>query len=256
MKDKIGLVLSGGGVRAIAHIGLIKVLLEKNIIPTEVAGTSAGALVGALYAGGFEPEEMLNFFEETPLLKLSFYARNKPGMLDSSKYAKYFKKYFPIDSFESLKYPLTVTATDLFNSKLDFFNSGEIIKPLIASSALPPFFSPIEVNGTYYSDGGILNNFPIEPLSLNCSKIIGSFVNPVSKCEYADINTSFKLLYRVYHIGLDVNNIKKFNQCNYVFSPPNIDDIGVLDGDAIQKSFDLGYKHALNEINKIIDLIS
>ncbi|MDP3312829.1 patatin-like phospholipase family protein [Lutibacter sp.] len=256
MKDKIGLVLSGGGVRAISHIGLLKALLERNIVPTEVSGTSAGGLVAALYAAGYEPEKMLSFFEETPLLKLSLYARNKPGMLDSAKYAKYFINYFPENTFESLKYPLTITATNLLNSTLEYFNSGELIKPLIASSALPPFFSPLEIDGHYFSDGGILNNFPIEPLTKNCSKIIGSFVNPVAKCEYADINTSLKLLYRVYHIGLDANNIKKFEKCNYVFSPPNIEKVGVLEGNAIRKSFDIGYKHALTEIDKIIDSIS
>ena len=75
--------------------------------------------------------------------------------MDSDKYALYFKKFFPNDSFESLKYPLTVTATNLIEGKLDYFNSGQFIKPLIASSALPPVFSPIEINGNFYSDGGV-----------------------------------------------------------------------------------------------------
>ncbi len=67
MAKEIGLVLSGGGVRAIAHIGFIQVLLENNIIPTQVAGTSAGGLVSALYANGYQPKEMIRFFH---LLKL------------------------------------------------------------------------------------------------------------------------------------------------------------------------------------------
>jgi len=252
MAKEIGLVLSGGGVRAIAHIGLIKVLLENNIIPTRVSGTSAGALVSALYAAGYSPEEMLAFFDETPLLKFSLYARNKPGIMDSDKYTIYFKKYFPSDSFESLKYPLTVTATDLIHGKLTYFESGDLIKPLIASSALPPIFSPIEINGSLYSDGGILNNFPIEPLSMHCSKIIGSFVNPIDKIEPSEINNSFKLLYRVFHIGLDSNNIKKFNQCCYVFSPPKINKIGVLDSNAIKNAYTIGYEHAKMELDKIV----
>ena len=101
MAKEIGLVLSGGGVRAIAHIGFIQVLLENNIIPTKVSGTSAGALVSALYAAGFSPKEMLSFFEQTPLLKLSLYALNKPGIMDSDKYALFFEKFFPNNSFES-----------------------------------------------------------------------------------------------------------------------------------------------------------
>ena len=102
MAKEIGLVLSGGGVRALAHIGFIKVLIENNIIPTRVTGTSAGALVAALYAAGYSPDEMLVFFKQTPLLKLSLYARNKPVIMDSDKYALFFKKFFPENSFESL----------------------------------------------------------------------------------------------------------------------------------------------------------
>ena len=250
MAQEIGLVLSGGGVRAIAHIGLIKALLENNIVPTQVSGTSAGAMVCALYAAGLSTNEMLNFFKETPLLKFSLYAINKPGIMDSDKYATYFDKYFPNNTFESLKYPLTITATNLITGKLDYFNKGELIKPIIASSALPPIFSPIEINGSFYSDGGILNNFPIEPL-ISCNKIIGSFLNPVNKIDISEINNSFKLLYRVYHIGLDAPNTKKFKKCNYVFFPSEIDKIGVLDSTGIDNAYNLGYEQAILEMAKI-----
>jgi len=254
MAAEIGLVLSGGGVRAIAHIGLIRVLLENNITPTVVSGTSAGALVSALYAAGYTPKEMLSFFEETPLLNFSLYALNKAGIMDSDKYALFFNKFFPDNSFECLKYPLTVTATNLITGQLDYFNQGELIKPLIASSALPPIFSPIEINGSLYSDGGVLNNFPIEPL-LKCHKIIGSFVNPLTVIDKSEINSSLKLLYRVYHIGLDANNLKKFDKCNYVFAPLELNEIGVLDSKGVKKAYDLGYELAKKDIKTILAAI-
>ena len=255
MKKELGLVLSGGGVRAIAHIGFLQVLLENNIKPTKVSGTSAGALVCALYAAGYNTEEMLSFFKQTPLLKLSLYALNKPGVMDSEKYISFFKKYFSEDTFESLKIPLTITATNLLNGKLDYFDSGQLIKPLIASCALPPVFSPIEVNGNLYSDGGVLNNFPIEPLKGKCDKIIGSFVNPIEEIDKSEINSSIKLMYRVYHIGLDASNIKKFSGCNYVFSPKNIDKVGVLDTNGIDKAYKIGFEHAKKEIENILKSI-
>ena len=254
INNEIGLVLSGGGVRAIAHVGFLQVLLENNITPTKVSGTSAGALVGALYAAGYNTDEMLAFFKQTPLLKLSLYAINKPGIMDSEKYITFFKKYFSEDTFESLKMPLTVTATNLLNGKLDYFNQGQLIKPLIASCALPPVFSPIEVNGSLYSDGGVLNNFPIEPLQ-GCSKILGSFVNPIEEIDKAEINSSMKLMYRVYHIGLEGSNIKKFSKCNYVFYPKGINKVGVLDAKGIDKAFKIGYESAQKEIDTIFKAI-
>jgi len=252
MKKEIGLVLSGGGVKAVAHIGFIKVLLENNIVPTQVSGTSAGALVAALYAHGYEPEKMISFFKQTPLFKFSLYAINKPGFMDSEKYITFFKKFFSENSFESLKYPLTVTATDLISGKLTYFKSGELIKPLIASSALPPIFSPIEINNTWYCDGGVLNNFPVETVRKKCDIILGSFVNPITTIEKEEINSSLKLLYRVYDLGIDANNIKKFKRCNYVFSPIEIKKIGVLDSNAIDKAFEIGYKFAKAEEKNIL----
>lgn len=252
MNKNIGLVLSGGGVRAIAHIGLLAVLKENNIKPTHLAGTSAGALIAALYAANYTPNEMLSFFEQTPLLKLSMYAINKPGIMDSDKYILFFKKYFPQNSFESLSYPVSVTATNLLNGKLEYFNSGELIKPLIASSALPPIFSPVEIKNNLYSDGGVLNNFPVEPLKETCDTIIGSFVNPITKINKSEINSSLKLLYRVYHLGLDASNIKKFDQCNYVFLPKNLENISVLDTKSIKLAYETGYKQAQINIKQLL----
>lgn len=253
MTEEIGLVLSGGGVRAIAHIGLIKVLLENGIVPTHVSGTSAGALVCALYAAEYNTDEMLQFFKQTPIIDFSLYARNKPGILDSSKYEKFFKKYFYENSFEKLKYPLTTTATNLLSGKLEYFNKGELIKPLIASCALPPLFSPLNINNNFYSDGGILNNFPVEPLKKKfIPKIIGSFVNPITPVLESDINTSLKLMYRVYHLGLETNNVKKFKLCNYVFSPKEIDKIGTIESKGIERAFEIGYTHAKKDIENIL----
>ena len=252
MNEEIGLVLSGGGVRAVAYVGLIQVLLENGIVPTQVSGTSAGALVCALYAAGYDTETMLQFFKRTPILNFSLYARHKPGILDSEKYETFFKRFFIENSFEKLQCPLTITATNLLTGKLEYFNKGELIKPLIASCALPPIFSPIKINGHFYSDGGILNNFPVEPLKKkHVKKIIGGFVNPITPIQESDINTSLKLMYRVYHLGLEVNNVKKFNLCNYVFLPKEIDKIGTLEAKAIDNAYEIGYNHAKKEIKNI-----
>jgi len=99
------------------------------------------------------------------------------GLVDSAKYTKFFKKQFQCPTFEDLRLPLVVTATNLLNGKVQYFSKGELIQPLIASSALPPYFSPVRIGNSLYCDGGLLNNFPIEPLKDQCDTIIGSFVN-------------------------------------------------------------------------------
>ena len=90
----IGLVLSGGGVKGIAHIGVLKALMQRDIYPDIISGASAGALVGGLYADGASVEDMLSFFKETPLLKYNFMTINKPGLFDTDKYHFYIKIVF------------------------------------------------------------------------------------------------------------------------------------------------------------------
>lgn len=248
--NNIGLVLSGGGVKAIAHVGLIEVLLENNIVPNIISGTSAGAMIGALYASGKSPKEMMTFFEKTRLFKMSLFARKKPGFLDSEKYVEHFKEYFP-NSFEDLKYPLTIAATNILKAETTYFKSGEIVKPIIASAALPPLFSPIDIEGELYSDGGILDNFPLDSIKNKCNKIIGSFVNPVSEIERSEIISSTDLIYRIYHIGMDAADIKKFDDCDYVFLPPKLNTIGIIDTKSIHKAYKIGYDFAQKEIETI-----
>ncbi|EID76759.1 patatin-like phospholipase family protein [Imtechella halotolerans] len=255
-KNRIGLVLSGGGVKSLAHAGLLQALHENDITPHQIAGTSGGALIGALYACGYKPKEMLQFFKETPVFKFSLFALNKPGIMDSEKYHELFVTFFKNKTFEELDLPLTVTATNLITGKLEYFQSGSLIKPLIASSALPPYFSPIAIGDHLYSDGGILNNFPIEPLQKQCNILLGSFVNPVEEIDKTEVNTTLKLIQRIYHIGMDASYYAKFKRCAYVFIPKEIDLIGVLDTKMIDKAYEIGYNHAIKEMNTIKTQIS
>ncbi len=254
---RIGLALSGGGVKALAHVGFIKALLEHNITPNILSGTSGGALVAALYASGKSPEEMLDFFKRTPLFKFSLITWNKAGIVDSAKYQKILREAFGLETFEALSYPVTVTATNITDGTLAYFNKGDLIKPIIASSALPPYFSPVTIDGQLYSDGGVLNNFPTEPLMRRrCDVILGSFVNPVMPIEPKEVNNILKLIQRVYHISLEANHHKKIVKCHYVFMPKEVLKIGLLDTRMINKAYNLGYENALREMPKILKAIN
>ena len=89
----------------------------------------------------------------------------KPGLLDTERYFDLLARYFPGNSFESLQRKLYVVATDLQKGDEQIFSEGELIKPLLASAALPPVFSPVDINGRLYADGGIMNNFPYDEVA-------------------------------------------------------------------------------------------
>ncbi|MDX1769867.1 MAG: patatin-like phospholipase family protein [Arenibacter troitsensis] len=121
----VGLVLSGGGVKGMAHIGMIQALNEFGISTQSVSGTSVGALVGALYANGNSVEEMLQFFKETPLFRYNFMTILKPGLLDTERYFDLLARYLPGNTFESLERKLFVVATDLQKGDEKKFSEGE-----------------------------------------------------------------------------------------------------------------------------------
>ncbi len=243
--EDTGIVLSGGGVRGMAHIGVLKALSEHGIFPGRITGTSVGALVGALYASGKGTDEMLCFFRETPLFRYNFFSLNKPGLLDTERYHAIFEAFWPENSFESLGLPLSVVATDLYRGAEVIFQKGELIRPLLASAALPPIFSPVEIGGTLYADGGIMNNFPLEPLKGNARYIIGSNVSVVKELRQTDLRSSLQLANRTTALMIYAINREKIRNCDLVFEPLALEQIAVLDKKGIEKAYGIGYEHAL-----------
>ncbi|NNF19289.1 MAG: patatin-like phospholipase family protein [Flavobacteriaceae bacterium] len=252
---RVGLVLSGGGVRGLAHVGLLRALDEYGIEIDMISGTSAGALVGALYAAGKDNDTIRNFFKSTSLFSYHYLTIQKPGLLDTERYYKVFRTFFPQDTFESLHKQLFVTTTNLQLGTAEVFSSGPLIRALLASAALPPVFSPVQIGEYLYADGGIMNNFPLEPLS-SCDYLIGSNVAKIRKLEKKDISSSFQLANRTSALMIYAINHQKMKNCDLLFEPPNLDRIGVLDKKGLELAFSIGYEHALSILGKNVSLAS
>ena len=244
ISENTGIVLSGGGVRGMAHIGVLKALKEHGIEPNWISGTSVGALVGALYARGASEAEMLSFFKETPLFRYDFLSIRKPGLLDTERYYDVFEAHWPDNRFEALARPLFVTATNLQRGKERTFWEGELIRPLLASAALPPIFSPVLIEGELYSDGGIMNNFPLEPLEARAEFIIGSNVSPVKEVSQKEIRSSIQLANRTTGLMIYAINREKVQKCPLVIEPKELEKIWVLDKKGMENAYRIGYECA------------
>lgn len=235
-----------------AHIGVLRALRENGLEPHWISGTSVGALVGALYAGGANEAEMLGFFKETPLFRYDFLSLLKPGLLDTDRYHSVFEAYWPHNRFESLAKPLFVTATNLQRGAERTFSSGDLIRPLLASAALPPIFSPVLIEGELYSDGGIMNNFPLEPLESRADFLVGSNVSVVTTVTKKEINSSLQLAARTTGLMIYAINREKLGRCNLLIEPPELDQIGVLDKKGIEKAYRVGYEYASRILEKYL----
>ena len=247
---KIGLILSGGGMRGAAHIGAIKALEEHGIIPTHIAGTSAGAIVGALYAYRYNWEDILKFFREVNILDIKKYALNKPGFIDAEKFYPGFKTYLENDDFSVLKKELSITTTNILNGKLEIFNNGELIKPVLASAAIPGIFSPVKINESYYVDGGTLNNFPVELLKSSCDLIIGIYVNSFDSITIKELKTSINVIERAFIIKSVDEDSKKFKDCDVIVSPLGLNKFGIFDKKYLNDIFNIGYEATIKALEK------
>ena len=240
----IGLVLSGGGMRGAAHIGVIRALEEYEIAPTHIAGSSAGAIVGSLYAYGYKSDEILTFFKEVQLLSITKYAINKPGFIDAEKFYDEFKAYLKNDDFSFLKKKLFITATDILNGKLKIFDKGELIKPVLASAAFPGLFAPVKIKSSYYIDGGALNNFPLEAIKQKCERFIGVYVDGFDVLKMKDLKHSHNVVERVFKMKSVVENQHKFKECDIMIAPSELNKFGTFDTKNSDEIVAIGYNAA------------
>jgi NTE family protein len=243
-----GLVLSGGGFRGIAHIGVLKAIDEYGFQITHIAGTSAGAVIGGLYAGGLNWKQILEFIKKVNIFSLNNYALGKPGFVDSQKLYDQFFVFFPEDNFESLKIPLFITATNILEGNLNVFKSGELIRPILASAAFPGVFTPVKIADSYYVDGGVLNNFPVDIIKGYCDQIIGVYVNPFLKVAIDQLKHAYNVLERAYQIRAAKDSLQKFDDCTLLISPKDLVNHRTFSTSDMDTVFNLGYKAALKAL--------
>lgn len=257
-KDKLplGLVLSGGGVRGAAHVGALQALEEMGVWVDAISDTSAGALVGAFYAAGYPPADILAFLKDTPLFHWSNLTWNKPGLVNTDSYEKVLKRYLPDDSFESLLKPFYVTTTDLVKATEVTFNRGPLIRPILASLAFPVVFSPIKIEDNIYADGGIMNNFPVDPIKDQCHGLLGILVHAMRKIEdnKQAMDNSFRLIHRAFEIVTCRDSQAKKDQLDIVISPDELGRYFLFDLTQIDEIYEIGYKATLAEKEAILRL--
>lgn len=200
-KHKIGLVLSGGAARGFAHIGVLQAMDEHGIKPGIIAGTSAGAIVGSLYADGYSPGEILDMFKDKPLSTFGRLKFPKGGLVKATGLAKILKSNYRSSLFEELNTPFVAAATCLNTGEPHYFSEGALFDSVMASACIPILFNPVEINGKQYVDGGVKDNLPISAIEQSCRHTIGVNVNPVGEVE--KIGGLIDIALRTFHLSLD-----------------------------------------------------
>ena len=247
---RIGLVLSGGGARGIAHIGALRAIEEAGIKVDAISGTSAGSIAGALYAHGYSPDDMLRIIKEINYLQVIRPAWWQKGLIKADTLIRVLTEYLPKRTFQHLNLPLHVCATNMREGRSVYFHEGDVVMPVAASSAIPILFAPVIIDGETYSDGGVMNNFPIDPIEFNVDLLMGVTVNPIDR-NLAP-NNLLAVGERTYLLSIRENSKHREARCHWLVEPAGLHQFGILEVKKADHIYEIGYnatRKKLEEMN-------
>ncbi|HNZ68516.1 MAG: patatin-like phospholipase family protein [Prolixibacteraceae bacterium] len=236
----LGLVLSGGGARGFAHLGIAAALREKGIVPDIISGVSAGAIVGTFLAAGKTPEETFGILKKCGLFRFTKLQLPRNGLMRLDGLLKMIRTEIPYDRIEELPVPLYVGIADLTNGDMEYRNSGPLGKTVLASSSIPVLFSPVELNGCLYADGGLLNNIPVEPLVGKCRKIIVSNISPLQKP--ARVNGLIQVIVRTFLMSIHARVHNARDHADLYIEPPELTSFEILSVSHADEMYEIGYQ--------------
>jgi NTE family protein len=241
LKKPVSLVLSGGGARGLAHIGVIEELEKQGFDITSISATSMGAVVGGIYAVGELPEfkEWMYTLDRMDVFKLIDFTFSSQGLIKGDRVFKKMKEFIPDTKIENLKINYAATATDILNNKEIVFTKGSLYEAIRASIAIPTVITPVKKDDTILVDGGVMNSIPINHVKRTTDDIlIVVYVNadiPVSKPNISEKEQNRKE-------SIYLKKIRKFqDQLHLVHAKSKTEKLGYFD--LINRSISLLTNH-------------
>ncbi|TCN70193.1 patatin-like phospholipase family protein [Acetobacteroides hydrogenigenes] len=260
---KVGVVLSGGGARGFAHAGFFKAMDELGVRPNVISGTSAGAIAGVMYAGGKSPDAMLDIFSNIRLLQLPRFranGRNPDAGKDKRNHHLLFKakdllqilrQNLPKTTFEGLNIPLVVNATSLERGQNVYFYTGDVLKPVVASSAIPMVFKPVLIDGQHYVDGGVMQNLSVSPIRRACKYVIAMHVNPLE--DYSAHGRMYEPEWeRIFKLMIRANTFTDKEQVDLFIEPSELVRYKITETRLGSEMFWIGYYEAKQSLEAFI----
>jgi NTE family protein len=247
-EPRIGLALGGGGAKGLAHILMLETLDELGIRPHVIAGTSIGAIIGAMYAAGLSGKEIRalieQFFVDQSEAERSMFALPKSlrwldfidpafasgGLLDSSDFIAWLGEVLPVKNFRHLEIPLTVVTAELLTGQEVIMKSGALLPALQASMAVPGVFPPVEVEGYSLVDGGVANPLPYDRVQDDCDIVIAIDVSGSRDLEDGETLSSMGVLLQSFTAmsrNILIEKLKR--QQPEVYIRPDIRNVKILE---------------------------
>lgn len=281
-RPKIGLVLSGGGAKGFAHIGVLKVLEEAGIKIDYIGGTSMGSIIGGLYASGYNATQIDSIFKKTnfdelindyiPRSSKNFYGKKNDelyaivlpfsnfrvgipealskGMYNYNLLSSLTRNVRHVRDFNKLPTPFLCIGTNIETGEEVLLNKGNLVQAMMASAAFPSLFTPVEIDGKLLVDGGVVNNYPIKEVrNLGADIIIGVDVQD-DLLNRKSLKNATRILVQITNLQ-SIDKMKKKIKDTDVYIKPDIRDYGVISFDKGEEIIRKGEEAAFAVYEKI-----
>jgi NTE family protein len=236
---KLGVALSGGGVKGFAHAGALKALEEFGYKPNIIAGTSAGAVAGSLYAAGYSPIEICDMFKNKGFTNFTQLTIPTAGLFNPIKFVDFLRSKIAYQNIEDLPIPLRIVATDLDHGQRTVFTQGSLAERVMASATVPIVFPPTVIDHVHYIDGGVFCNFPVDVIRDECEIVIGINVSPLVPTQYKQ--TILDIAMRSYNFMFRANTKEDGKLCDILVEMPDVLQYDMFDLDAVEEIYRMGY---------------
>jgi NTE family protein len=250
----VGVALGGGFARGLAHIGVLKVLVENQIPIDALAGASVGSIVAAGFASGLSPLEMMVFGRRTQWRTFARWTVSKLGLATNERMAVWLRSTLRGLTFEDLAIPLSVVAADISTGEAVTFQSGDLIPPLRASCSFPGLFVPIAYQGRLLVDGAIVDSVPVSPLrESRVGVIVGVHLKVSDRPGHVPANL-FQVIGQSFQIAQGRNRAAWRDYCDVVIEPEvsgfSWDDFKRID--ELVEAGERAAKEALSELRALV----
>ena len=246
-KYQTGLVLSGGAIRGVAHLGVMQALMEKGITIDVLSGASAGSLAGAFFSEGYAPEEILKIISKKKIWELVHISIPHSGFFKIDGLRNILKKHIMTKRIEDLPIPMFISVTNLQEGKVEYLSEGPLIDSLIASSSIPALFEVTEINNSFYVDGGVMDNLPVFPIKKLCEKIIAVYTNPTGKID--KIKHPAQIAERAFHLAIASDIQRKKRLVTLYIEPRKLESYAMFDLRKAKEIFRAGYEETISALD-------
>jgi NTE family protein len=230
---------------------VLKALEENGIFPSILSGTSAGAIVGAMYAHGYTPAEIFSIASERSFLWMFSLRLPTKGFVRHTFLRKMLLRYMPEQNFEDLKKPLFVAIANLNTGRPEIKNAGPLHEVIVASASIPVLYEPVRIGHHLFTDGGLLMNLPASPIRNLASFVIGVHLIPRNELEFSEVNSIAGIASRTFNLAA-INTIEpELKYCDIVVEPTAICQYSRFNFTNIREMYEIGYEEAIRLMPQI-----